>query len=147
MLNWLEFESWNPPLLVSFLPALRLTTSSIAQLQTSYSDRAETLRQASGEGNPGRGDSLLGSLPVLLGPSIPGGFQAERLTELLENEHGGEKMGEILRSLQTEGRESPYFREVQVYFREFRLNQTTEMSLRRQWQGRESEPRRRASRP
>ncbi|KAK4855577.1 hypothetical protein QYF36_008644 [Acer negundo] len=57
----------------SFLPALRLTTSSIAQLQTSYSNRAETLQQASREGNPGRGDSLLGSLPVLLGPSIPGG--------------------------------------------------------------------------
>ncbi|KAL6954288.1 hypothetical protein U1Q18_043936 [Sarracenia purpurea var. burkii] len=67
---------------------------------------------------------------------VPGGFQAERLTEMLEEEHGGDKMGEILMSLQTEGRQSPYFKEAHRDFQYFRNNKITEMSLRRQWQGR-----------
>ena len=57
---------------------------------------------------------------------VPGGFQAERLAEMLEEEHGGEKMGEILRSLQAEGHQSPYFRDVQTYFRDFRHSGVTE---------------------
>lgn len=57
---------------------------------------------------------------------VPGGFQAERLAEMLEENHGGEKMGEIFSSLQTEGRQSPYFREVQTYFRDFRHSGVTE---------------------
>ncbi|EEF27435.1 conserved hypothetical protein [Ricinus communis] len=66
---------------------------------------------------------------------VPGGFQAERLTEILEERHGGEKMNEILQSLQTEGLHSPYFREVQTDFWNFRHSGVTEMRLRREWQG------------
>ena len=51
---------------------------------------------------------------------VPGGFQAERLTEMLEERHGGERMGEILQSLQTERRHSPYCREVQTDFQNLR---------------------------
>ena len=40
---------------------------------------------------------------------VPGGFQAERLTEILEERHGGEKMGEICRSLRAERGHSLYF--------------------------------------
>ncbi|TMW81077.1 hypothetical protein EJD97_012162 (mitochondrion) [Solanum chilense] len=67
---------------------------------------------------------------------VPGGFQAERLTEMLEERHGGERMGEILQSLQTERRHSPYFREVQTDFRNLRGSGGTEMQLRKEWQGR-----------
>ena len=66
---------------------------------------------------------------------VPGGFQAERLTEMLEERHGGEKMSEILQSLQTEGDHSPYFREVQTDFLNLRHSGVTEMVLRREWQG------------
>ena len=38
---------------------------------------------------------------------VPGGFQAERLAEILEERHGGEKMTEILHSLQ--GAKAPTF--------------------------------------
>lgn len=69
---------------------------------------------------------------------VPAGFQAERLAEILEERHGGEKMNEILRSLQTEGRQSPYFREVQTDFRTLRNSGGTEEQLRKEWQGRAS---------
>lgn len=67
---------------------------------------------------------------------VPGGFQAEHLAGMLEERHGGENMGEILRSLQTEGNNSPYFREIQTDFRILRNAGGTEMQLRKEWQGR-----------
>lgn len=66
---------------------------------------------------------------------VPGGFQAERLAELLEARHGPEKMGDIRHSLQTEGSQSPYFREAQTDI--LRNAGGTEMQLRKEWQGRE----------
>ncbi|KAH0706230.1 hypothetical protein KY285_010724 [Solanum tuberosum] len=68
---------------------------------------------------------------------ILGGFQAERLTKMLEERHGGgERMGEILQSLQTERRHNPYFWEVQTDFRNLRGSGGTEMQLQKEWQGR-----------
>lgn len=48
-------------------------------------------------------------------------------------------MQEILQSLETEGRDSPYFKEVQTYFRNMRHEKLTEAQLRRDWQGRGSQ--------
>lgn len=67
---------------------------------------------------------------------VPGGFQRERLTILLEERHGGDKMTEILHSLQTEGCQSHYFQEVLSDFQDFRRNGVTEQTLRKKWQGR-----------
>jgi hypothetical protein len=68
---------------------------------------------------------------------VPAGFQRERLTELLEERHGGGSLGEILRSLLEEGRNSPFFREVQADFKALRDSGGTEANLRKQWQGRD----------
>ena len=70
--------------------------------------------------------------------TVPGGFQAERLSEMLQELHGTEKMTEIRQSLETQGAQSPYFREVQVLFRTLRDSGGTEMQLRKEWQGRAS---------
>ncbi|KAI5311438.1 hypothetical protein L3X38_000164 (mitochondrion) [Prunus dulcis] len=67
---------------------------------------------------------------------VPGGFQAEALTETLETRHGTDKLGEIRESLQTEGSQSPYFREFQTDFRSLRDAGGTEKQLRKEWQGR-----------
>ena len=67
---------------------------------------------------------------------VPGGFQSERLSEILEERHGGAKMREILESLATDRRDSPYFREVQTDFKILRGSGGTEAQLRREWQGR-----------
>lgn len=66
---------------------------------------------------------------------VPGGFQAERLTEMLEDRHGADKMTEILHSLETEGRRSHYFQEVLSHFQDFRSNGVTERTPRKEWQG------------
>lgn len=67
---------------------------------------------------------------------VPGGFQSERLTEMLEERHGGPGMGNILQSLRENGRDSPFFREAQVDFKALRESGATEAALRREWQGR-----------
>ena len=46
---------------------------------------------------------------------VPGGFQAERLAEILEERHGPEKMAQIQQSLESQRQHSPYFREVQAF--------------------------------
>lgn len=71
-----------------------------------------------------------------LNTRVPGGFQAECLTEMLEERHGGDKMTEILRSLETEGRQSPDFQDILSDFKELRSSGVTEKSLRQDWQGR-----------
>jgi hypothetical protein len=68
--------------------------------------------------------------------TVPGGFQAESLAEMLEKTHGPEKMTEIRQSLETQRAQSSYFREVQVHFRTLRNSGGTEMQLRKEWQGR-----------
>lgn len=68
--------------------------------------------------------------------TVPGGFKAESLAEMLEKTHGPEKMTEIRQSLETQRAQSPYFREVQVHFRTLRNSGGTEMQLRKEWQGR-----------
>jgi len=67
---------------------------------------------------------------------VPAGFQSERLTEMLEERHGGRSLGGILRSLQEEGHNSPLFREVQTDFQALRDSGGTEATLRKEWQGR-----------
>lgn len=67
----------------------------------------------------------------------PGGFQAARLAEILEVEHGAEHIPHILHSLQREGVQSAFFRETQTHFRELRDGGGTEMQLRREWQGKQ----------
>lgn len=66
---------------------------------------------------------------------VPAGFQSERLTEMLEERHGGRSLGGILQSLQEEGRNSPFFREVQTDFQALRDSGGTEATLRKEWQG------------
>ncbi|CAA0810850.1 Unknown protein [Striga hermonthica] len=52
--------------------------------------------------------------------NVPGGFQAERLTEILEERHGGETMSLIRQSLETQALYT-FFREVQTDFDDFLL--------------------------
>ena len=79
---------------------------------------------------------LLQQIHLDLRTTVPGGFQAESLAEMLEKTHGPEKMTEIRQSLETQRAQSPYFREVQVHFRTLRNEGGTEMQLRKEWQGR-----------
>lgn len=55
---------------------------------------------------------------------------------MLEQRHGGEKMPEILHSLEREGRQSSYFQEILSDFRTLRNEGGTEKQLRKEWQGR-----------
>jgi hypothetical protein len=71
-----------------------------------------------------------------LNTRVPGGFQSARLAERLEERHGPQSLGGILRSLREGGRNSPYFREVQTDFEIIRRGGGTEAALRREWQGR-----------
>lgn len=66
----------------------------------------------------------------------PGGFQSEWLTERLTERHGGRSLWGIPRSLQEEGRNSPFFREIQTDFQALRKSGGTEATLRKEWQGR-----------
>ena len=67
---------------------------------------------------------------------VPAGFQSERLAEMLEERYGGRNLGGILLSLQEEGRNSRFFREVQTDFQTLRDSGATEATLRKEWQGR-----------
>ena len=71
---------------------------------------------------------------------VPAGFQSERLTEMLEERHGGPKMEEILKSLQEKGRNSPFFREVQTDFKDLKDSGGTDATLREDWYGRRRRP-------
>ncbi|KAF0922596.1 hypothetical protein E2562_039509 [Oryza meyeriana var. granulata] len=65
-----------------------------------------------------------------------GAHQAERLVEILEERHGGERMGNILQSMETLGRDCPYFQESLTDLRELRdSGKGTEAHLRREWNG------------
>ena len=64
---------------------------------------------------------------------VPGGFQAERLAEMLEERYGPERMPSILESLQTHRGKSPYFREIQTDFSILRGSGGTEKQLRAEW--------------
>jgi ribosomal protein S19 len=70
------------------------------------------------------------------GMRLPGGFQAERLVEILEERYGGTAMIEIERDLRLRGLSSPFYRESKVIFDHFRREHITERLLRNEWQGR-----------
>ncbi|GAA0178503.1 hypothetical protein LIER_29846 [Lithospermum erythrorhizon] len=78
---------------------------------------------------------VIQSIHKELGIRVPGGYQAERLVETLEERHGGEKMNEILRSLTEERHQSPYFREIKVDLLDLRTSGGTEEKLRRESRG------------
>ena len=67
---------------------------------------------------------------------VPAGFQAERLSEILEYTYGPGRMGQILQSLKAEGSQSPYFPVIQTLFKDLRKSGGTEQQLRKEWQGR-----------
>ncbi|KAF0936006.1 hypothetical protein E2562_037994 [Oryza meyeriana var. granulata] len=65
-----------------------------------------------------------------------GANQAEHLVEILEERHGGERMGNIHQSMETLGRDCPYFQESLTDLRELRdSGKGTEAHLRREWNG------------
>lgn len=71
------------------------------------------------------------------GMRLPGGFQTERLVEMLEERYGGEQMLEIERDIMQHGVFSRFYNETKTYFNDFRREHVTEALLRKEWQGKE----------
>lgn len=65
-----------------------------------------------------------------IGTRVPGGFQSERLAEMLDDRFGSAALGSILQSLKNEGRESFFFRQIQSDFDELRRGGGTEAQLK-----------------
>lgn len=65
---------------------------------------------------------------------VPGGFQSERLAEMLDDRFGSEALEGILQSLKDEGRASFYFPQIQSDFEELRRGGGSEDRLRRECQ-------------
>lgn len=70
------------------------------------------------------------------GMRIPGGFQTERLVEMLEERYGGIKMKEIEQDIRERGLHSQFYKETKSFFNELRREGATEALLRKAWQGR-----------
>lgn len=69
------------------------------------------------------------------GMRLPGGFQMERLVEMLEERYGGEQLLEIEKDLRQHGIFSNFYKESKTYFDYLRRNSVTESFLRKKWQG------------
>lgn len=72
------------------------------------------------------------------GMRLPGGFQVERLVEILEENYGGEKLLDIEIDMMQKGILSPYYNETKTFFFYFRCERITETLLRKEWQGKTS---------
>ncbi|GFP91539.1 hypothetical protein PHJA_001297900 [Phtheirospermum japonicum] len=70
------------------------------------------------------------------GIRIPAGFQTERLSEMLEEEYGGEEMIKISDDMRQKGVHSHFYKATKTFFNYFRREGVTEALLRQTWQGR-----------
>lgn len=70
------------------------------------------------------------------GMRLPGGFQTERIVEMLEDRYGGEQMIAIERDIQLNGIRSRFYTETKTFYDDFRREGITEALLRKTWQGR-----------
>lgn len=66
---------------------------------------------------------------------IPGGFQAEHIVEILEEEYGSDKLPEILREMKENRLHSVFYQITKTYFNDMRKEHVTEQLLRKEWQG------------
>ena len=67
---------------------------------------------------------------------LPGGFQTERIVDMLEETYGPDALIEIEKEIRRKGLNSLFYRETKTIFDYFRRNQITEALLRKEWQGR-----------
>lgn len=71
---------------------------------------------------------------------IPGGFQTERLVEMLEEQYGGGKLLDIQEDMEQNRLKSAFYAERKTFFRQLTGPEGggTEMQFRKEWQGRSS---------